>query len=897
MAVPQYLPGTIPAEPPLPGPEYDRSRVSDQIAGNSVPVRQKWRKSSRLCYAALVTALLTGWAYYEWNHFGALQAESADTRATVDSVDRLLASLMDAESAQRGFLLTGNEEYLEPYNRAVRNISEELSAASRRLAAQPGQASNTVRLQALTQDKLTELRETVKLRQGNGLEAALAILQSGHDKHTMDQIRSVCAQIRNVGNATGQKDYAEVEAIAGTVLLASITGTLVLFFLFAFGLEPFASPDPQAWRRSWPSRYGAAVASVIAIALLRGALTPLIGRTNLPFTLFFCAVAFSAWFGGFQAAVLSIALALAAGSYFFAEPTGSLLVRDRDDQVAMLMMVVVGFGTALLSRSQRDAVDRAIRAENSERTRKQWFEITLASIGDAVIATDATGVMTFLNQAAVQLTGWSQGAVGSLLNKVFITLDSSTRTPLEDSMITTPTSESGMTFMNRKVLLSRDGREIPIEDSRSPIRDRDGNTLGLVVVFRDISERRAAEAERDRLAREVQEGELRLREAAKLESLGVLAGGIAHDFNNILVGVIGGASLALDMLPARDPARSVIQAVLDASEKAAVLTRQMLAYSGKGTFLVEVLDISRTVGEIIELLARSHPAVRVETQLNSGLPSVEVDRAQIQQVAINLILNAIEACSAGGSVTVSTTSDNLEPGEVNPEFGMPAPSPGLYVCLEVSDTGMGMTEDVRARIFDPFFSTKFTGRGLGLSAVLGIVRGHRGVIDVSTEVGRGTTFRVYLPASLKAVPETATETPLNSLQGSGTILVADDEEIVRRTARASLERCGYHVITVNNGEEAVEAFRKNPKRIDLVLLDLTMPVMGGEVALDEITKIDPSAKVLLSSGFSASEAAERFRGKRLCGFLQKPYTSAGLAEQVRSALVDDDDPKTRSSLK
>jgi K+-sensing histidine kinase KdpD len=210
-------------------------------------------------------------------------------------------------------------------------------------------------------------------------------------KQKMDEIRNLCSQIRQAEISTQSRDSTEAQAIAATALLATITGSLVLFFLFALGLEPFASPDPQAWQRSWVLRYGAAVLAVAAIALLRGALTPLIGRTNLPFTLFFSAVAFAAWFGGFRPTVLAIALSLVAGSYFFALPTGTLHVSGRDDQVAMLMIVVVGFGMALLSRSQRGAVDRALRAEGSERTERQRFETTLASIGDAVVSTDTRG--------------------------------------------------------------------------------------------------------------------------------------------------------------------------------------------------------------------------------------------------------------------------------------------------------------------------------------------------------------------------------------------------------------------------------------------------------------------------------------------------------------------------
>jgi hypothetical protein len=218
-------------------------------------------------------------------------------------------------------------------------------------------------------------------------QAALALFLTGRGRLTMDSIRALCAQMRRNENARQAQASADGEAAAGIALLITVTGSLVLLFLFAFGLEPFASPEPVAWQRPWPLRYGAAVLAVLAIALLRGALAPLIGTTNLPFTMFFFAVAFAAWFGGFRPAVLSIALSLPIGAWFFAAPTGTLRVSGRDDQVAMLMIVLVGFAVALLSRSQHSAVDRALRSEKSERAERQRFETTLAGIGDAVIAT------------------------------------------------------------------------------------------------------------------------------------------------------------------------------------------------------------------------------------------------------------------------------------------------------------------------------------------------------------------------------------------------------------------------------------------------------------------------------------------------------------------------------
>ena len=367
---------------------------------NSDP-RARGRNTAMLGIAAAVFLAVVGFSYREWRQYDRAIKQTAQTREIVDSVDQLLSDLLDAESGQRGYLLTGEDRYLEPYDRASRAIANDLSAIASRLAARPNQTPNIARLNDLSARRLSGLRQTIEIRRTEGAAAALAMVLSDRGKRTMDEIRSLCARIRRTEIAGQTLASTEGEAVAGTALLAAVVGSLLLLFVFAFGMQPFASPEPQAWQRPWPLRYGAAVLAVVVIALLRMALTPLVGRTNLPFTLFFCAIAFAAWFGGFRPAVLSIALSLLAGNYFFAAPTGTLLLSGRDDQVAMLMIIVVGFGIALLSRSQRGAVDRALRAENSERVERERFATTLASIGDAVIATDSQGHVTFANKVAL----------------------------------------------------------------------------------------------------------------------------------------------------------------------------------------------------------------------------------------------------------------------------------------------------------------------------------------------------------------------------------------------------------------------------------------------------------------------------------------------------------------
>jgi PAS domain S-box-containing protein len=461
----------------------------------------KGRKPLLPGIVALVLMAIVGLSYRQFRQYSRANADGAQSRTIVDSIDHFLETITEAETGQRGFLLTGEDRYLDPYNRAIQEIPAELSATSRLLAARSGQSSDVARLNALTADKLLELRETIELRRTRGLALAMSIVLSNRGQQSMEQIRAICDQIRRTALSSESQASAEGEAAAGTALLATIAGSVVLLFLFAFGLEPFASPEPQASRRSWLLRYGAAILAVVTIALLRGALTPLIGRTNLPFTMFFYAVAFAAWFGGFRPAVLSIVLSLLIGSWFFAVPTGSLLVSGRDDQVAMLMIVVVGFGVALLSRSQRGAVEQAGRE-------RQRFETTLASIGDAVIATDQRGNITFANRTALSLLRTRASEVsGKPLDDVFRIINELTRATVESPVAKVLREGAIVGLANHTVLIAADGTEVPIDDSAAPIRIGDGPLEGVVLVFRDITERRHAETTNRLLASIVESSE------------------------------------------------------------------------------------------------------------------------------------------------------------------------------------------------------------------------------------------------------------------------------------------------------------------------------------------------------------------------------------------------------
>jgi signal transduction histidine kinase/CheY-like chemotaxis protein len=390
-------------------------------------------------------------------------------------------------------------------------------------------------------------------------------------------------------------------------------------------------------------------------------------------------------------------------------------------------------------------------------------------------------------------------------------------------------------------------------------------------------------AERERLENERIAMEARVLEVQKLESLGVLAGGIAHDFNNLLVGVLGNAGLALLELPPESPARQRIVQIETAARRAADLAHEMLAYSGKGKFIVTALDLSELVREMTHLLSVSiGKSVAVRYALSPEPEIVEGDATQLRQVVMNLVVNASDAIGENnGVITVATGHVHADRGYLSTTFIDEGLTDGNYAFLEVSDTGSGMDPATQARIFDPFFTTKVTGRGLGLAAVLGIVRGHAGALKVYSEPGRGTTFKLLLPRTDGAVSATAPRPAIVGWRATGRVLVVDDEELVRNVAAAMMSRLGFEVDAVVDGQSAIDAVAADPARYTAVLLDLTMPGLSGADTFSRLRSIVPELPVVLMSGYSEEAAGARFAGKGVAGFLEKPFSPDEVARAMR----------------
>jgi two-component system, cell cycle sensor histidine kinase and response regulator CckA len=548
-----------------------------------------------------------------------------------------------------------------------------------------------------------------------------------------------------------------------------------------------------------------------------------------------------------------------------------VLCKDGSKRIMKIWGTIVGnkFLVIFNDLTARKQVEKALQESN------ETLRTLIQAAPVAIIAFGTEGKVKLWNPAAERMFGWrEEEVVGQFLPHVG-------KEQLGEHESLRERVLRGEIFTGVEIRRHRrDGSPIDMNMSAAPLHDAEGNFSGVMSVNVDITERKRAEEERARL-------EAQMREVQKLESLGVLTGGIAHDFNNILMAILGNADLALARLPSAAPARRNVEEITRSSQRAADLCRQMVAYSGKGRFVVGRCDLSEIVRKMAQILEVSiSKKASVRYALAEKLPAVEADVTQMRQVVMNLITNASEALDGqSGIITVSSGVVECDLTCLSESYVDDRLPEGSYVTFEVSDTGCGMDEDTLSKIFDPFFTTKFVGRGLGLAAVLGIVRGHKGAIRVSSEPGKGTTFTVLLPA-LELLPgETAQdEEPSAPPPHEGCILLIDDDPAVRNVGSEMLTLLGFQVLTAADGVEGLEVFRAHRDEIDCIILDLSMPHMGGEEAFRELRRLRSDARVILSSGYNEQEITQRFVGQGLAGFVQKPYSVAKLLETLSRVL-------------
>ena len=528
---------------------------------------------------------------------------------------------------------------------------------------------------------------------------------------------------------------------------------------------------------------------------------------------------------------------------------------------------------ALLEKSEgeRKQVEEALRA-SEERYRKLYneskrsedvYRSLLHSSADAIVIYDLEGRPEYISPAFTKIFGWT---MEDLKGKRIPFLPDSEK--VNTMAIIRDLIENGNPchgFETKRT--TKEGQLLDVSISASRYNNHEGRPAGMLVVLRDISERKRMEAQ--------------FQATQRMESLGTIAGGVAHDFNNLLMGIQGNAALMSLHIDARNPHYERLRNIEQLVKSGAELTKQLLGFARGGKYEVRATDLNELIGKSSRMFGRTKKEIEIHEKYDKVLWPVEVDQGQIEQVLLNLCLNAWQAMPGGGKLFLETENVTLGRNRVKP-YGL---KPGKYVKVSIRDTGLGMNERTRQRIFDPFFTTKEMGRGagLGLASVYGIVKNHHGIIDVFSEENKGTRFCIYLPASKKEV-KTETEPPEAVLKGQGTVLFVDDEDIILDVGVEVLRSLGYHVLVARGGREAIQVYAKNREEIDVVILDMVMPDIGGGEAFDRMKEIDPNIKVLLSSGYDVDGQAKKILERGCEGFIQKPFDLKMLSLKIREIL-------------
>ena len=519
----------------------------------------------------------------------------------------------------------------------------------------------------------------------------------------------------------------------------------------------------------------------------------------------------------------------------------------------------------------RDVTERK-RFEQQIAAEKESLAVTLRAIGDGVITTDVNGKVIMINSEGEKLTGWSsKEAIGQPLKSVFdVTVDLAAQAKVQKSGYRSEAQSILLNLPENVTLTSRDGSERIIEQVASPIRDSKNEVAGVVLVFRDITARQRADAER--------------RKAETLEQLGLLAGGIAHDFNNLLTAIIGNISLASLLLPPEAEMAERLDDAKNASLRARDLAQQLLTFARGGAPIKKAASIGKLIQDTVSFSLRGSRN-RSEFEFGVDLAPAEIDAGQISQVIANLVVNADQAMPNGGTLHVSCENFCYDTDDAT----IPDLAPGDYVRIRIRDEGVGIPEKYMKRIFDPYFTTKPKGNGLGLATAYSIVKNHNGLMTAESEVHVGTIFTIYLPAGqYQEMPVEAPRTLTPAMSGTGRVLVVDDEDAIRDLVEFTLTRLGYDVSQAATALQGVEMYQeklKAGKRFDVVILDLTLPGgMGGKEALKKLIEIDPTVNAIVSSGYATDATMSRYQDFGFRGVIAKPYEAAELGKIVHDVI-------------
>lgn len=500
--------------------------------------------------------------------------------------------------------------------------------------------------------------------------------------------------------------------------------------------------------------------------------------------------------------------------------------------------------------------------ENSRRA-EEVYRSLINSSADAIVIYDMEGACKYVSPSFTQIFGWRLAELKGKRIPFLPESEKAKTMAMIDDLIKVGTLVSSYESKRR----TKDGEILDVSLSASRYHDHEGKPSGMLVVIRDISERKRLETQ--------------FWQAQKMKAVGTLAGGVAHDFNNLLMGIQGRVSLMLMAIDSEHPFTRHLKEIEDYVKSAAGLSKQLLGFARGGKYEVKPKNPNEIVDKSVEMFGRTRKEIRIHRKYQQNIWSVDMDRSQIEQVLLNLYLNAWHAMPGGGSLYLSTENVTVDEAYVRP-YDV---APGDYVKISITDTGVGMDKVTLRRIFEPFFTTKEMGRGsgLGLATVYGIIKNHGGFINVYSEEGQGTTFDQYLPASGKQALEEKDRTEV-ILKGEESILLVDDEELILETAGELLLGLGYRVFAAKSGKEAIRVYRENNAHIQLVILDMVMPDLGGGAVYDKLKEINPEVKVLLSSGYGLRGQAQIILDRGCNGFIQKPFNLIQLSQKIRRTL-------------
>jgi two-component system cell cycle sensor histidine kinase/response regulator CckA len=557
--------------------------------------------------------------------------------------------------------------------------------------------------------------------------------------------------------------------------------------------------------------------------------------------------------------------------YFFLKPEANFiqhLLGPNQFEIFTRLLVLCLF--AIFTSHYNYMFNKRRQADKALQASEEKYRSIVEGLEEGYFEIDLDQNLTFFNDPLCKILGYSRNELSGENARSF----TSPATMRKMDQIYSRLQKTGEPVrVTDYDAISKTGASIALELTASLLRSSSGAPIGFRGVLRDVSERKEAEAKSQKL-------EIQVRQAQKMESIGTLAGGIAHDFNNILMGIQGNASLMGLKTEPGHPNYEKIKNIEMYVESGTELTRQLLGFARRGKYHAIATDVNDIINKSATMFGRTKKEIQIKMDLATDIWTVEVDRGQIEQALLNLYVNAWQAMPHGGDLYLKTENVVLDAEFVNSKPYKV--EPGDYIKITVTDTGIGIDRETRERIFEPFFTTKEMGRGtgLGLASVYGVIKNHGGYINVYSEIDQGTAFTIYLPASRKKIEKQIEKTVATLALGTGTILLIDDEEMIIKVGKELLQELGYDVLSARSGQEAIELYGKNADKIDLVIMDMIMPGMGGGETFDRLKKINPEIKVLLSSGYSINGQASKILERGCDGFIQKPFNLIQLSDKI-----------------